>query len=157
MPILLIENPLDIRYNNCTIVQQVVIMITIDASAIIAIITNEPSKGNIIIATIDSELIAPESIHWEIGNAFSALLKRHGITLERTLSALMIYENIPIRFVKVELESALKIADTFNIYAYDAYLIECALKYRTSLLTLDNHLAGYAQKKGIEVIRIVMS
>jgi predicted nucleic acid-binding protein len=129
-------------------------IITIDASAIIAVITNEPSKGAIVNTTLSSELVAPDSIHWEIGNAFSSLLKRHLITLGQALSAIKSYEAIPIRFVKVELEPALKIADTFSIYAYDAYVIECALKFRTSLLTLDNHLAGYAQKKGIEVVRI---
>ena len=129
-------------------------IITVDASAIIAVITNEPSKEKIVNAAMDSELIAPDSIHWEIGNAFSLLLKRRRISLEQAQSALKIYEDIPIRFVKVELEPAMKIVDTFGIYAYDAYVIECALKYRTSLLTLDTRLAGYAQKKGIEVIRI---
>jgi predicted nucleic acid-binding protein len=126
-------------------------IITIDASAIIAVITNEPTKGNVVKAALDSELIAPESIHWEIGNAFSSLLKRHLISLEQALSALKIYDTIPIRFVKIELEPAIKIADTFGIYAYDAYVIECATKYRSSLLTLDNRLAGFAQKNGIEV------
>jgi predicted nucleic acid-binding protein len=130
------------------------VLITIDASAIIAVITNEPSKGNIVKAALDSELIAPESIHWEIGNAFSSLLKRHLITLEQALSALKIYDTIPIRFVKVELEPAIKIADIFGMYAYDAYVIECATKYRSALLTLDHRLASFAKKKGIEVIGI---
>ena len=129
-------------------------IITIDASAIIAVVTSEPSKGNIVKSAIDSELIAPESIHWEIGNAFSSLLKRHLVTLEQALSALKSYESIPIRFVEVELAPALKVADAFNIDAYDAYVIECALKFRTSLLTLDHRLAGYAEKMGVEVIRI---
>ncbi len=128
--------------------------ITIDASAIIAAIANEPAKGNIIKATLEADLIAPESIHWEIGNIFSSLLKRHGITLEQTMAALKIYDAIPIRFVKVELQPALKIANTYGIYAFDAYVMECATKYRTSLLTLDNRLAGFAQKHGIEIIGI---
>jgi len=129
-------------------------IITIDASAIIAIISNEPSKENIIKVTLNSELVAPDSIHWEIGNAFSSLLKRHLINLGQALSAIKIYDTIPIRFVKVDLEPSIKIADTFGIYAYDAYVIECAAKYRTSLLTLDHRLAEFAQKKGIEVIRL---
>jgi predicted nucleic acid-binding protein len=129
-------------------------IITIEASAIIAVITNEPSKGNIIKATLHSELIAPDSIHWEIGNAFSSMLKRHMITLEQALSALKIYETIPIRFVRIELEPAVKIAEMFGIYAYDAYLIECATKFRTSLLTLDNRLADFAQKKNIDIIKV---
>jgi predicted nucleic acid-binding protein len=129
-------------------------LITIDASAIIAVITNEPSRNKIVAATIDSDLIAPDSIHWEIGNAFSSLLKKHLVSLEQALHALRIYETIPIRYVNVELEPALKLADALGIYAYDAYVIECALKYRTSLLTLDNRLAGNARQKEVEVVRI---
>jgi len=49
--------------------------ITIDTSAIVAVITNESSKGQIITATKGASLIAPDSIHWEIGNAFSSMFK----------------------------------------------------------------------------------
>jgi predicted nucleic acid-binding protein len=128
--------------------------IVLDASTIIAVITNEASKTNIIAATVDAELIAPDSIHWEIGNALSAMFKKRFITLEQALSALEIYEKIPIRFVGIELEDALTIASSFGIYAYDAYLIECALKYKAPLLTLDTRLATVAEEKGVEVLRI---
>ena len=128
--------------------------IVVDTSAIIAVIANENSKPKIISETIDAELIAPESIHWEIGNAFSALFKKQLITLEQAQAALRVYDGIPIRFVAIELGSALKIASRQGIYAYDAYLIECALKFKSPLLTLDNRLADISIQEGIETIRI---
>ena len=53
--------------------------ITIDTSALIAVIGNEKTKDRIIEITIGSSLVAPVSVHWEIGNAFSAMFKRRMI------------------------------------------------------------------------------
>jgi predicted nucleic acid-binding protein len=129
--------------------------ITIDTSAIIALITEERMNLAIRQAISDDRtLIAPESIHWEIGNAFSAMFRRHRITFEKTLDALAIYESIPIRFIKVDLDQCLKIAKDLNIYAYDAYLIQCAQKYRTPLLTLDQKLAQLAGQAGVKIIEV---
>jgi hypothetical protein len=59
------------------------------------------------------------------------------IPLAPALEAVGIYRQIPIRFVDVELEESLKIAGELGIYAYDAYLIRCALKYRAPLISLE--------------------
>jgi predicted nucleic acid-binding protein len=53
-----------------------VIKVIIDTSAIIATITNEAEKERLVKMTQGSFLVAPHSLHWEIGNAFSAMLKR---------------------------------------------------------------------------------
>ncbi|MFQ5455563.1 MAG: hypothetical protein ACE5EA_05065 [Nitrospirota bacterium] len=37
--------------------------------------------------TNGADLIVPYSVHWEIGNAFSAMLKRKRITLKQALKA----------------------------------------------------------------------
>ena len=128
--------------------------IILDASTVIAVITNESSKPGIIDATIDANFLAPESIHWEIGNVFSSLFKKGFLTLEQAFSAIEIYNTIPIRFVSVDLKATLEIASRQNIYAYDAYLIECALQYKSALLTLDARLADIAELEGVTVIRI---
>lgn len=54
--------------------------IVIDTSVIIAVIANEPEKGDLVELTKGANLIAPLSVHWEIGNAFSAMLKRRKAT-----------------------------------------------------------------------------
>ena len=128
--------------------------IVVDASAIIAVIMNEPSRAAIIEATIAANLMAPESIHWEIGNAISAMFKRKLISIEQAVQAVRIYETIPIRLVRVELEASLVIAKKADIYAYDAYLIQCALKYKAPLLTLDNKLTSLAEKMGVELVKV---
>jgi predicted nucleic acid-binding protein len=126
--------------------------VIVDASVIIAVIANEPEKANIIFLTAGANIVAPYSVHWEIGNAFSAMLKRSRVTLEQVLQAIELYKAIPIRYVDVELESALEIAAQLNIYAYDAYLIQTARQYKLPLMTLDKNLRNYAEQKNVRVI-----
>ena len=125
--------------------------IVVDASALIAVLVNEPGKPRLVALTADADLLAPHSVHWEIGNAFSAMLKRRRIKLEQAIQALRIYQRIPIRFVDVELDDTLRIAHAQRIYAYDAYLIRCAEKYSAPLLTLDRGLAAAARTQGVQV------
>jgi predicted nucleic acid-binding protein len=126
----------------------------VDASIIIAVIINEPLKDQLIEITRGADLLAPASIHWEIGNAFSAMLKRERITLQQALKALESYRQIPVRFVEVELEDTLSIVSEHEIYAYDAYLIRCAIKFKTALLTLDRKLAQVAHKMNVAVVEV---
>ena len=128
--------------------------IVIDASVLIAVITNEDEKEKLVARTNEAELIAPLSVHWEIGNAFSSLLKRRRVTLEEALQAIEIYLQIPVRFVEVELAESLELADELDLYAYDAYLLRCAAKYRLPLLTLDGRLIQAAKEKKIQVLEV---
>ncbi len=126
--------------------------ITIDTSALIAVSGNEQSKNKIVEATKGYSLCSPVSIHWEIGNAFSAMFKRRKIDIELAKQALAVYREIPIKFIDVPLEKTLEITHTHNMYAYDAYLIQCAQQTSTSLLTLDKGLKAIAEKMGISVL-----
>ena len=128
--------------------------ITIDTSALIAVIGNEDSKQRIIKLTEGSSLLAPASVHWEIGNAFSAMFKRQAISIETAQKALAAYHSIPIKYIEVSLERTLNIAKEFNIYAYDAYLIQCAEQTSSHLLTLDKGLARTAKQMGIALLEI---
>ncbi|MEK7274967.1 MAG: type II toxin-antitoxin system VapC family toxin [Candidatus Desantisbacteria bacterium] len=129
--------------------------IVVDASVIIiAVIVDEPEKNVLVELTKGADLIAPHSVHWEIGNAFSAMLKRKRIVLNQGLRALEIYRNIPIKFLDVELEESLKIADRLGIYAYAAYLIRCALKYKSPLIALDQNLVSFAKQMNVKVMEV---
>jgi predicted nucleic acid-binding protein len=128
--------------------------IVVDASVLIAVVTNEDEKEKLVAITNEAELIAPLSVHWEIGNAFSSLLKRKRVMIDEVLQAIEIYLQIPIRFVEVELSDSLELANECGLYAYDAYLLRCAEKYHLPLLTLDNRLAQAAKDKKIQVLEV---
>jgi len=128
--------------------------IVVDASVLIAVIVNEDEKERLVAMTQEAELLAPMSVHWEIGNAFSSLIKRGRVTVEQALQAVDMYLEIPVRFVEVELVNSLELAGALGIYAYDAYLLRCAEKYRLPLLTLDRRLFQAAKDKGIPVLEV---
>ena len=128
--------------------------LVVDTSVLIAVIADEPEKAALIAATRGTTLIAPASCHWEIGNAFSAMLKRQRITLDEAQQALAVYRQIPIRLLDVDLAEALAVAARLSIYAYDAYLIVCALNQQCGLLTLDGGLRHAAQQVGVKVIEV---
>ncbi len=128
--------------------------VVVDTSVIIAAITNEVHKKQLIHLTKGANLIAPHSLHWEIGNAFSAMFKRHRITLKQATMAIRAYHLIPIQFTDVELDMALQLAADLDIYAYDAYVIGCALKHRSPLVTLDSGLMSAALKAGANVRKV---
>ncbi len=128
--------------------------ITIDTSALIAVIGNEASKQKIIEMTKGFSLCAPASVHWEIANAFSAMFKRQKLSIKLAKKALNEYKKIPIKFIDVSLEKTLEISLAQNIYAYDAYLIQCAQQTSTSLLTLDKQLIITAERMGINILEL---
>ena len=128
--------------------------VTIDTSALIAVIGNEESKKEIIKITKGYSLCAPKSVHWEIGNAFSAMFKRQKLSLELAQQALAIYRDIPIKYIDVPLETTLDISESQNMYAYDAYLIQCAQQTSTPLLTLDKGLKTVAEKIGVPLLEV---
>lgn len=57
-------------------------------------------------------------------------------------------------FIDVSLEHTVEISKALNIYAYDAYLIQCAQQTSTSLLTLDRRLKIAAEEMGIHVLEV---
>ena len=125
--------------------------LVIDTSAIIAVIANEPEKPHLVDQTAGATLLAPHSVHWEVGNAFSAMLECGRVSLEQAQAAVAIYQRIPIRLLDVDLALALELAAQLDVYAYDAYLVACARKQRCPLLTLDRGLAHAAKQAGVQV------
>ena len=128
--------------------------ILIDTSALIAVIANEPEKVKLIELVEGFSLIAPKSVYWEIGNAFSAMLKRGRITLRQVERALMAFNEIPVRYVDIDLRESLVVAGQHGIYAYDAYLLASAMRYKAPLLTLDRQMVRMATEMCIDVLEV---
>ena len=128
--------------------------IVIDTSALISVIVGEPERKRIIEVTTGNTLIAPGSIQWEIGNAFSAMFKQKRLTLTEAEKGISIFKGIPIRYIDPDFIKALKISKQANIYAYDAYFLDCAIRYKAPLLTLDRKLMASASIFNIETLEV---
>lgn len=129
-------------------------LVVIDASAVIAVITNEAQKPVLIRLTEGVELLSPASLPIEIGNAFSAMFKRGRISLEQAKMAVDAYQEIAIRLTAVDVKQALDLSHSLGIYAYDAYLIACGIQFRAPLLTLDGGLREAARRAGVDVLEV---
>jgi predicted nucleic acid-binding protein len=99
-------------------------------------------------------LLAPPSVHWEIGNALSAMFKRRVITLEVARKLLRAYAGIPIRQTHLPLEQAVELSERLDIYAYDAYVLACALNQRAPILSLDGGLKARARELKLDVLEV---
>jgi predicted nucleic acid-binding protein len=130
------------------------VQITVDASAIIAVVLNEGSKDQLVEGTRGAQLLSPPTLYWEIGNALSALFKRQRIDLAQARGALESLDDIAIRLADVDLDVSITLAHEQSIYAYDAYVLECARRYRTPLLSLDGPQREVARKLGIEIVEV---
>jgi len=128
--------------------------VVVDTSIIISVITNEKNKSKLVKITQGEDLIAPSSLHWEVGNAFSSMFKRKIITLKLAEKALNYYSMIPLRLVEVDLFKSLKISNKYNIYAYDAFFLECSRNYSSPILTLDKKLFEVAKIMNLNVIEV---
>lgn len=128
--------------------------IVIDTSAVIAVMSEQPEKVEMIQLTRGATLVAPASLNWEIGNALSAMFKRKAIGFTQAIRAMKAYRGIPIRLVDIDLEQALELSQQLNIYAYDAYMLACAINQRASILTLDRALREKARELKLAVLEV---
>ncbi len=123
-----------------------------DTNTFIAVALNEPEKDLIVRLTENLDLVAPEVLPFEIGNALTAMMKRNVLQADEVVSSWKIIQHIPVDLRHVDIKSALRIATDFKIYAYDAYFLECADSLRSPLLTLDRGMKKIAREIGITLL-----
>jgi len=104
--------------------------------------------------TLGYDLVAPEVLPFEIGNALTAMVKRGTLPATQVTPAWDAVRAIAVGLREVDLRVSLDIATRFGTYAYDAYFLECALSLRLPLLTLDRGMRHVARELSIEILEI---
>jgi predicted nucleic acid-binding protein len=131
-----------------------IVEIVIDTSAILVVVGEQPEKTDLVRLTRGATLVAPASVHWELGNTLSAMFKRKAIGVKEALQLLEAYAAIPIRTAEVGLKQAVELSASLNVYAYDAYVLACAINQRAPLLTLDGGLRERARELKLDVLEV---
>ena len=126
-----------------------------DTNTFLAVTLNEPERDKIIKLTLGHDLIAPNILPFEIGNALSAILRRNRLEPDDLLSVWDAIQQIPVDLRSINIRDAIKIASKFNIYAYDAYFLVCAISLRCPLITLDRRMIEVAQSLGIQIMEVI--
>lgn len=123
-----------------------------DTNIFLAVALDEPEKANIVRLTADADAVSPEILPYEIGNALTAMIKRKQITHEEALSTFRATRQIPVRLFPVDIQDALELALDHNIYAYDAYFLQCAKTLSCPLITLDTRMKQVANDLNIDIL-----
>jgi len=122
-----------------------------DTSIIIALIASDEEKSIINQIINDCELLCPASIHAEVGNAISAMFKRGRINLLQSLDN---FEQLEFKVINFNLRRAIEISYLHKVYAYDAYVLECAKSNQLPLITLDRQMQEKAKLLNIQIIEV---
>lgn len=123
-----------------------------DTNTFLAVALNEPEKDIIIRLTEGHSLVAPEVLPFEIGNVLTSMMKRKTLKVNEVILVWDVIQNIPVDLRRIDIKAALNIAMQHNLYAYDAYFLECARNLRSPLLTLDQRMKSVARTIGIKIM-----
>jgi len=126
--------------------------IVADTNIFLSVALREPERDRIITLTADASALAPEILPYEIGNALSSMVKRRQLTGSEALEAEKSVGRIPVRLLSPDMHSSLKLALEHDIYAYDAYFLQCSLELSCPLLTLDLRMKQVAKELGIKLL-----
>lgn len=125
-----------------------------DTSIVIALLASEEERQHILHVAEDYELVCATSIDAEIGNAVSAMFRRRRISLEQGQAIISGFQASNFRTFPLNLSRAVEISHHCNIYAYDAYVLECAERLNAPLLTLDGGMKRAATLLNIALIEV---
>ncbi|MEM8964026.1 MAG: type II toxin-antitoxin system VapC family toxin [Acidobacteriota bacterium] len=123
-----------------------------DASAILAVVLDEPERASIVQGTVGVSLVAPEVLPFEIGNALIAMEKRGRVEREAVQEVWRAAGRIAVKLLSVDIEAALSLALVTGTYAYDAYYLQCALSQNRPLVALDRKMRAAANQLGIQLL-----
>lgn len=126
--------------------------IVADTNVFLAVALGEPERGRIVRATAGCDLVAPEVLPFEIGNALTAMLKKGSLSAADIPDVWNTVQAIPVDLRALDMTAALALAVRYGLYAYDAYFLECALNLRLPLLTLDRGMKHVARDLSIPIV-----
>jgi predicted nucleic acid-binding protein len=82
------------------------------------------------------------------------MFKQNRLTIDEAQKGLVIFDTIPLRYIKPDFVNALQISKQASMYAYDAYFLDCAIRHKAPLLTLDQNLKTAAQNLNVETMEV---
>ena len=127
--------------------------IVLDASAIMAVIANEPEREFVIKNTQNSIIVAPSIISFEISNGLTRMMRKNIIdSKEKMINLIRNFKKMPIKIEEIDIEKALEIAWDYRIYSYDACYLELTKRLNLILLTFDENMKKIGKDLGLNII-----
>jgi predicted nucleic acid-binding protein len=119
----------------------------VDASALGAIVFNEPEGPALAQRLGGAALVAPGLLLYEIANVCVTKIRRHRHLRDNLFAAFALLERFDIEFVDVDHREVVALADRSGLTAYDASYLWLARRLDAALITLDAELAAAMEGK----------
>jgi predicted nucleic acid-binding protein len=119
----------------------------VDASALAALLFDEPEAGAVADLLEDGNLVAPALLSFEIASVCVKKFRSSPEQREPLLAAFALLARMPIEIVEVDQADAVRLAEAFGLSSYDAAYLWVAQTLAAELVTLDRRLqtAGAAR------------
>ena len=119
----------------------------VDASALAALLFDEPEAKAVADRLEDGHLVAPALLSFEIASVCLKKLRSSPQQREALLAAFALFARMPIEIVGVDHADTVQVAEAFGLTTYDAAYLWLAQKLAAELVTLDRRLqtAGAAR------------
>ena len=119
----------------------------VDASALAALLFDEPEAQDVAGRLEDGHLVAPALLSFEIASVCLKKLRNNPKQREALLAAFALYARMPIEIVEVDHANAVQLAEAFGLSSYDAAYLWLATTLAAELVTLDRRrqTAGVAR------------
>jgi predicted nucleic acid-binding protein len=114
----------------------------VDASAIAALLFDEPDADAVSALLADARLVAPALLDFELANVCLLKCRRHPDRQEALRQAFQLRNRLSIEEIAVDREATLDLAVQTGLTAYDASYLWVAREMRAELVTLDRQLAN---------------
>jgi predicted nucleic acid-binding protein len=114
----------------------------VDASAVAALLFNEPDAGRVFARIDGHTLVAPDLLRFEVASVCLKKIRKDPRRRDVLLGAFRLLERLDVDWTHVELEATVELADETGLTVYDACYLWVARLLRCELVTLDKRLAA---------------
>lgn len=120
----------------------------VDASALAAIVFNEPMAADVTDRLANRQLVAPRLLAYELLNTAAKKIRRYPDQSDAIRAAVVraLSEDLAIYWSDVEPAAVLELAETTGLTAYDASYLWLVRYLDAELVTLDAELASAAAR-----------
>jgi len=114
----------------------------IDASALAAVVFEEPDAARVMAAAGGSSLVAPPLLRVEVANVCLKKIRAQPRQRAALLAAFQLANRLDIETAQVDLAKVVELAEEARVSVYDACYLWLARALECELLTLDKRLAA---------------
>ena len=113
----------------------------VDASAIVALLFDEPSQSAVVRRLSGAALFAPALLEFEVGSACLKKIRARPAERDALIEACSLFRRLWIALCEIDIADAIVLAERTRLSLYDACYLWLSRALRAELVTLDLQLA----------------